>query len=82
LIGSPVITLEGDKAKGKFYLLIPASYPPAEGEEGEQACWDQGLYDMEFVKESGKWRICGFRFLWNFHTPFDEGWVKTPMAKS
>jgi hypothetical protein len=35
---------------------------------------------MKFRKVDGKWRISFFGFLWNFNTPFDEGWVKTPMA--
>ena len=81
MIANPVITLQGKTAKGTFYLIIPASYPAPEGKKGEQAYWDHGRYDMEFVKKDGKWKISGFRFLWNFHAPYEDGWVKTPMAR-
>jgi hypothetical protein len=39
-----------------------------------------GRYDMEFVRVAGEWKISVFGFLWNFNTPYDEGWVKTPLA--
>jgi len=42
--------------------------------------WGHGRYDMEFVRNDGEWKISVFGFLWNFNTPYDEGWVKTPMA--
>lgn len=71
-IENPVVTVEGEKAKGTFYLLTPCGY--------ERAMWGHGRYDMEFVKVDGKWKISSFGFLWNFLTPYDEGWVKTPMA--
>lgn len=72
LIENPVVTVEGQVAKGTFYLLSPAGY--------ERAMWAHGRYDMEFVKVGGKWKISYFGFLWNFLTPYDEGWAKTLMA--
>ena len=73
LIVNPVVTVEGEKARGTFYLLEMGG--------GERAMWGQGRYDMEYVKVGGKWRISHFRFLWNFFSPYDEGWVKTPMVE-
>jgi hypothetical protein len=72
LIENPVITVEGERAKGIFYLLTPCGY--------ERAMWGHGRYDMVFVKMDGEWKISSFVFLWNFLTPYDEGWVKVPMA--
>ncbi len=72
LLLNPVVTVEGEKAKGIFYLLEPSGII--------RAMWGQGRYDMEFVRVSGSWKISAFNFLWNFNTPYDEGWVKTPMA--
>ncbi len=69
---NPVVTVEGEEAKGIFYLLEPAAM--------ERAMWGQGRYDMDFVRVDGEWKISCFRFLWNFNTPYEEGWVKTPMA--
>jgi len=55
LIVNPVVTVEGDRAKGTFYLL-------ASGASGG----GQGRYDNEFVRVGGKWKISSFRFTWNF----------------
>ena len=69
---NPVVTVEGDKAKGIFYLLEPTKIA--------RAMWGHGRYDMEFVNHNGQWKISFFGFLWNFNTPYDEGWDKTRMA--
>ena len=55
LILNPVVTVEGDTAKGSFYLL-------ASGATGGS----QGRYESEFVRVDGKWKISSFRFTWNF----------------
>jgi len=73
LIENPVITVDGQKAKGIFYLFSPGG--------AERAIWAHGRYDMEFVKVVGKWKISFFGFLWNFLTPYDEGWAKTLMMQ-
>lgn len=72
LILNPVITVEGDQATGIFYLLEPTSIL--------RAMWGHGRYDIQFLRVAGKWRISSLRFLWNFNTPYEEGWGKTRMA--
>ena len=73
---NPLVTVEGDKAKGTFYLFGPATVPSP---EGERAIWVQGRYDNEFVKKSGKWRFSLLKFAFTFMTPYEEGWVKSKM---
>ncbi len=72
LLLNPVVTVDGDNAVGIFYLLEPTAI--------ERAVWGHGRYDLEFVRVNGCWKICTFNFEWNFNTPYDEGWVKTPMV--
>ena len=72
LILNPVVEVDGDKATGIFYLLEPTAIV--------RAMWGHGRYDMEFVRVGGEWKISVFGFLWNFNTPYEEGWVKTPLA--
>ncbi len=72
LILNPVVDVEGDSATGIFYLLEPTAIA--------RAMWGHGRYDMEFKRINDKWKISLFGFLWNFNTPYDEGWVKTSMA--
>jgi len=48
----PVIDLDGDKAKGSGALhdvLLPRT--------GQSLFWVQGFYDMDYVREKGKWKI-------------------------
>lgn len=71
LLMSPLITVEGDRAKGFFYLLGTT----ATGMPGAQ-----GRYENEFVKVGGKWKISSFTFRFNYMSgiqptpPAVEGW--------
>jgi len=55
IITNPVVSVQGDKAKGSFYLL-----------QGGPGGGSQGRYDNEFVRVGGKWKISSFRFTWNY----------------
>ena len=72
LMLNPVVKVDGERAKGIFYLLEPTGV--------KRAMWGHGRYDMEYIRVDGKWKISSFKLLWNFLTPYDEGWVKTPMV--
>jgi len=61
LIQNEVVVVEGEKARGTFYLL-EAGAPPA---EGGQVNWTQGRYDNQFVKVDGRWKISFFGFTFN-----------------
>ena len=76
LVTNPIITVNGKKAKGRWYLLCPFT---ALTPQGPAAVWEQGTYDNEFVKVDGKWRISLMRFEFNFSTPYEDGWAKTRM---
>lgn len=52
------------------------SFPP---DDGLVATWQQGKYDNLFIREGDRWRFKRFRWLCNFRTAFDQGWVKQPL---
>jgi hypothetical protein len=54
----PEITLDGDKAKGKWLLYMMYCYPRT----GQSLFWVQGFYDMDYVRENGKWKISVMRW--------------------
>ncbi len=72
LILNPVVEVNGDRATGIFYLLEPTYVV--------RAMWGHGRYDMEFIRVDDRWKISIFNFLWNFNSPYPEGWDKTRMA--
>jgi hypothetical protein len=59
----PIITVDGDKAKGSWLLYIQNSQPrklhskPAMLATDDAPDWMQGYYEMEYVRKNGKWKI-------------------------
>jgi ketosteroid isomerase-like protein len=49
----PIVSVDGDRAKGKWLLYIMYFYPRT----GQSLFWVQGFYNMEYVRERGKWKI-------------------------
>jgi hypothetical protein len=53
IVVHPVITLDGDTAKGKWLLYMLYSYPRT----GQMMFFVQGFYENEYVRENGRWKI-------------------------
>ena len=49
----PIITVDGDRAKASWLIYIMHLDEKQENAKD----WVQGVYDMEYVKENGKWKI-------------------------
>jgi hypothetical protein len=76
---TPYIEVDGDKARGIWYIFGPFT---ATTPRGEVACWLQGKYDCDFVCENGEWKFERFGFTLNLLSPYDDGWLKTPLMES
>ncbi len=77
MVANPVIEVAGDRAKGRWYVDVPCTLRGA-----ERALWLQAKYDEEYVREGGKWKWQSITAKFDFISPFDEGWVKTPMIST
>jgi hypothetical protein len=55
LCGEPIITIDGDKAKGHWTVYIFFSEPSVQ--------WTQGVNDCEYVKDNGKWKFKKLKFV-------------------
>ncbi len=75
MVGNPIIQVNGDEARGKWYVHVPLT-----GKANNMAGWLQGKYDEEYVKVNGEWKWKSMTTTFDFITPYDEGWVKTRMA--
>jgi len=71
---NPIIEVEGDKAKGRWYFHVPAT-----DKRVNRAVWITEAYEEEYMKEEGKWKFSFIKAEFFHHTPFDEGWVNTRM---
>jgi len=69
---APDITVEGDKAYGKWYLFMTGT------QDGTKAFWAGGFYEDEYAKVGGKWLFSRVKANILFLTPYEEGWVKKP----
>src|SRR6478609_980096 len=46
------------------------------GQVGEFASWEIGIYENQFVKQDGKWKIAALRYFPRLSTDYDLGWQK------
>ena len=55
--------------------------PIASMHEGElRQTWINGVYENEYVRESGTWKIKKLHFFLTFRTPYEDGWLKVPVV--
>ena len=85
LAGIVDVDPDGKTAKGRWYGLGHMAIP----RKGKaRAIISSGIWENEYVKEDGKWKIKKLLFYTIFGTPFEDSWVKTshferpiPLAK-
>lgn len=66
----PHITIEGSKAKGRWYMWEAATM-----NDGTRA-WIAGFEDDEYAKIDGQWFMSYMNFTMLFLAPIDQGWFK------
>jgi len=69
----PVITVaaDGRTAAGRWQGPVMLSEPGANG------IWGVGIYENEYVKEGGVWKIARFHFYPTAFTDYDRGWARS-----
>lgn len=74
LMLNPQVEVDGDTATGTWNLLGLNEV------EEIGAAWLAGYYNVEFSKEGDEWFISNLVYDAVYFSPYDEGWVETPMA--
>ncbi|MEJ0100821.1 MAG: nuclear transport factor 2 family protein [Pseudomonadota bacterium] len=70
---APVITLsaDGQSAKARWRMLVQ------DGVYGKEANWGSGVYENEYVKQDGVWKIRKLQLFPRFYAPYEGGWTHT-----
>jgi hypothetical protein len=75
-----VVDIEPDgttaKVRGRSQMQA-GLHETAEGQQ--RAWWEGGIYENEYVKDGGVWKIKALRYYPFWHGSFAEGWAKTPI---
>ena len=66
----------GKTAKGRWYGFGLEALPI---EGVVRPTFSSGIYENEYVKEGWKWKFKKLHWFRIFLTPFEDGWVKTPV---
>lgn len=74
MLTNPLIDLDGDRATGKWYVLVPNIFRAV-----NLATWLQGVYTEEYVKVDGRWKWQSITVRFDHITPYEQGWAKQPM---
>ena len=73
LVLNPIITVDGDTANGKWWLIMPCT-TKLEGKR--EARWLAAEYDDDYVKQDGVWLNKHLRLDVKFFAPHLDGWVE------
>ena len=68
----------GKMAKGRWYGFILGAIPSQGKLRALIGC---GIWENEYIKEEGIWKILKIFFSGTINSPLDEGWVKTPFLE-
>ncbi len=72
LATNEIIEVNGDRATGRWRLLLAASVV---GEDTIESRWYLGDYKDVFVKRNGKWMFESLNAFWNFNVKQGESWT-------
>ena len=64
------------QARGRS-MMQAGLHHTAEGRQ--RAWWEGGIYENDYVRENGVWKIKALRYFPFWHGSFAEGWPKTPI---
>jgi hypothetical protein len=71
----PIVTVasDGQSAKGRWRLFLMTGVSGS----GSGGNWGEGVYENEYVKEDGVWKISKLHWYATFVAPYEGGWLET-----
>ncbi len=81
LQGVVTVAPDGKSAQGRWYGWAMEALPTAAIHDGElRQVWTHGIYENEYIKEDAKWMFKKLHYNLIFRTPYEDGWLKTPVV--
>lgn len=68
---NPLIEIDGDKATGRWLLLMPCTF---DLDTGKRPVWAGLRYENDLVRTAQGWRFSRVRLFSLMWTPYDTGW--------
>ncbi|KAH9220543.1 SnoaL-like domain-containing protein [Leptodontidium sp. 2 PMI_412] len=71
------ITPSGDRANGRFRALMSAGTHKSVQDthpRGFVQWWEGGVYENEYIKENGMWKVFRLKYFPFWHADFERGW--------
>jgi hypothetical protein len=65
---------DGKTAKGRWRLFAQ------DADYGKFAEWGVGVYENDYVKQDGVWKIAALRSFATMYSPYEDGWGKKALA--
>jgi hypothetical protein len=74
----PIVSIapDGRTAKARWRLFAQ------EAVHGEYAHWGVGVYENDYVKEDGIWKVKNLHLYTTMYTPYEDGWAKTAIPNA
>jgi hypothetical protein len=70
------VAADGKSAQGRWHLFAQLA------QHGQFAEWETGVYENEYVKQDGIWKIRRLHLYPTMITPYEDGWGKTSLSRS
>ena len=78
------VSSEGTRACGRFRTLMSAGVHKSIAEvhpRGFVQWWEGGLYENEYIKDDGVWKIFKLRYFPFWHGDFEKGWSNKELGE-
>jgi hypothetical protein len=70
MVHNPIVEVDGDTAKGKWYFEAPTTFKP-----DNKAFWLAGIYEEEYVRNGAEWKIASLKAIFHYTAPYEQGWA-------
>jgi hypothetical protein len=74
--GVVTVNRDGKTAEGRWQTWLCEAKPYGAFPRQE---WLHGYYENKYIKEGGKWKFLKLHWNNTFCSPFEDGWLKTPL---